>query len=248
MIATFAKVARWSDIRDLFSGSLLKLFPPRVMASIIKTVVEGMNDHELQSRVCEGLSDKVIALRLNLDVQSGSARPRVPSAASGDDVLRLYFTQLFTQDALFLDLRSSAFDGTTWKPGRFFIRWDPAFLRAVRNMYWSFYNGTESEFDLAVAELGLAGHADLFRGHFGDNQEAVTFQTDSFRKIFEAILADHHETLPPSFGLLGVYLICLYEHLEHLGGGPYNVRQAFADVFDTAEAAKTPDLLCLAGS
>lgn len=45
MLGTFAKVARWSDIRDLFSGNLLKLFPPRTMAVIITSVVDGMNDH-----------------------------------------------------------------------------------------------------------------------------------------------------------------------------------------------------------
>lgn len=232
MIGTFAKVARWSDIRDLFSGNLLKLFPPRAMASIIKSVVEGMNDHERQQEAREDLSKKLGTFQVDVTVESGSAAQAVPSTANGDHVLRLYFAQLFTQDALFLDLRSTAFEGTTWKPGRLFVHWEPAFLSAVRNMYISFYRGSNEEFEQAVGDLGLPGHADLFRAHFGENQESVTFHTEAFRKVFEAILAEDQKTLPPSFGLLGVYLICLYEHLEQLGGGPYNVRQAFDDVFD----------------
>ncbi len=232
MISTFAKVARWSDIRDLFSGNLLKLFPPRTMAAIIKSVVDGMNDHDLQSRVRDGISQKIESLGIDLEIDAGSARKTISGAPNGDDILRLYFAQIFTQDAVFLDLRSSAFEGKTWKPGRLFVRWDPEFLSAVRGMYIAFYRGSESEFEQAVAELGLPGHADLFRAHFGDNQEAVTFQTESFRNIFEAILTAHQKTLPPSFGILGVYLICLYEHLERLGG-TYNVRQAFDDVIET---------------
>lgn len=229
MITTFAKVARWSDIRELFSGNLLKLFPPRAMASIIGSVVEGMSEEDAQLLTRARLSERGRRLGLRLEVADGSSGISSRSAMNGDDLLKLYFTQIFTQDAMFLDLRSSAFDGTVWRPGRLFVQWDPDFLRAVRRMYTSFYHGSESEFDEAVAELGLAGHADLFRGHFGENQEAVEFQTESFRKIFEAILSSHNQSLPPSFGLLGVYLICLYEHLEYLGGS-YNVRQAFDDV------------------
>jgi hypothetical protein len=242
MLGTFAKVARWSDIRDLFSGNLLKLFPPRTMAVIITSVVDGMNDHGQQNRVRDGISQNIKSLGIDLEIDTGSARKTISETPNGDDILRLYFTQIFTQDAVFLDLRSSAFEGKTWKPGRLFVRWDPEFLSAVRGMYVSFYRGSDSDFEQAVDRLGLPGHADLFRAHFGDNQEAVTFQTESFRKIFEAILAAHQTTLPPSFGILGVYLICLYEHLERLGG-TYNVRQAFDDVYEAYEPIFAPEFL-----
>ena len=239
MFSALIKIASWRAIKDLFSGKLLRLFPPSTAAHIVKTLVNGRSDVDLLQRGERQAKETIDRLGLSIQLDT----PASASTVGGDELLRLYFGQLFGGPVTFLDLRSTSFDGAQWQPGRLVVEWDPEFIQAVRGMYTSFYHGTDADFDEAVDRLGMKGRADLFRRHFGENQTSVMFDVSSFRTMFEDILADDSATeLPADFGIFGIYLICLYEHLEKLGGGPFNVVAAFEQGFkmSSGSAARHP--------
>lgn len=234
MLSTLTKTARWSDLKELASGRLLRVFPPRSIASMAKLLLKAQSDDALREAALRTARDTIATTGLDIVV----ARPPDRGRIDGDELLRLYFAQMFSSSTALLDLRSTAFDGNAWQPARFVVDWDRAFLDAVRAMYSSFYDDKPDEFEQAVADLGLPGTADLFRQHFGDDPSCVRFELDEFRGTFEQILVESDRrghVLSPWVGMLGLHLICLYEHLEQLGGGPYDVRAAFHDASVTPQ-------------
>ena len=122
----------------MFSGRLLRLFPPKTLASVLRSLVDGLNDREAQKATRWELNTVLEQLELRVRLRPGNARRLTSSGVSGETLLRVYFAQIMTQDSAFLDMRSGAFEENVWKPGRLFVSWDQAFLSAVRDMYVSF--------------------------------------------------------------------------------------------------------------
>jgi hypothetical protein len=178
-----------------------------------------------------------------------------------------YFHQLLHHDVALLDLRADRFredgaredgaredgareDGPTvdgapsegaptlWRPGWLFVRWDPAFLAALRDLYAGFYLEDPPRFDAAIARLSLEPARDVFLEHFGGgDQREVRFERATFVHTFhDAFLACRDAPAGPggapraqlhgNFLALGLYLATLYEHLERLGLA-FDVRSAY---------------------
>jgi hypothetical protein len=137
-------------------------------------------------------------------------------------------------DIAVLDLRSSSFDFKAgklrWTPKPVFYEWDPSFIEGVRKMYRGFYQGDQTAYMEGLNALDLGHAADIFQNHFGvGDQRAVSFHLDDFRKSFQQIFESckkNKTRLHPDFFALGVFLLCLYEHLESLKV-PLDVRGAF---------------------
>jgi hypothetical protein len=152
----------------------------------------------------------------------------------GENVCELYFHQLFHGQTALLDIRGTSFtaagDKLLWHPASWLADWSPEFITALRDIYRGFYAHDDNQFRSGLAALSLTNTEDLFRKHFGDGQERVTFRTvdfvDTFHQVFQRC-KQSRVALHPDFLPLGIYLAALYDHLEDLAV-PVDVAAAFA--------------------
>ena len=177
------------------------------------------------------------ALPPTIELRSPSAGLGLSAAPEprgvGEHILTVYFCQLFWAGPTALDLRSSAWRAgrpLQWSPSETTVIWEPRFIESMRGVYRGFYAGDESLFEESLAPLGLEGAVELFRAHFGgDDQRAVTFDRGAFVQSFGAIFEHckrERVTLHEDFVLLGAYLAGLYDSLADLGVS-FDVRAAF---------------------
>jgi len=166
---------------------------------------------------------------------------------TGDDILRLYFSQWLVDEGLFIDLRSSAFgldrDGVLhFHPNGLWIQLRPDFRAGMLALYRSFYSSDEVAFETALRLMGLLppGLPDtageelkaLLHSHFGVAQNAQRFSIDQFKDSFDHLFSffiKHNYRLHSDFIFVGFYLITLYLTLEE-GGQAHDVRQICSDV------------------
>lgn len=242
MLRRMLRATEWGQLFDFVSPSFFDVVPARSLAGAVKDLLSSTRDAAGFRRIAAGLEARLAARGLPLVLSLDAAEPSQPPPASAVDralrgqlVLRLYFEQILGADAAILDLRGSRFarrgDGFVWSPAHGTVRWDPAFLESIREMYRSFYAGRDAEFRAALAALRLTAAEDVFREHFGTGeQRAVRFEMAHFTRSFHAVFVrcrDAGERLHPNFVALGVHLASLYEHLEPLGV-ELDVRRAFA--------------------
>jgi hypothetical protein len=121
-----------------------------------------------------------------------------------------------------------------------YVRWDPEFLAAVRDLYGGYYLGETARFDAAIDRLSLQPARDVFLSHFGGgDQREVRFERSTFVHTFhDAFIACRDASAAPggaaraplhgNFLALGLYLATLYEHLERLGL-EFDVRAAYTE-------------------
>jgi hypothetical protein len=248
MLASLVKGSDWSQLTEYLSPVFFQIVPPLKMAQKIKSLCGGYlapsRFREIVERLNLALERSPLPVRI-VTSQPPSDLTMPPSDTTGsgltpgDVLLRLYFWQIFHLDEAILDLRAKAFPTARqirdWQPSPLFTSWDRGFLAAVRNLYQGFYVGPMALMDEALIVLGLYPAKDILLKHFGADQEHVTFTLSDFRSTFhEVFVACKHAktTMHPDFLALGGMLACLYEHLEGLGGG-YNVRHAFAEVYNS---------------
>ncbi len=243
MILRLLKSTEWGQLLDFVSPSFFDVLPARALARQAKDLFASNRDREGFAKEARGLGRYLARRQMALRVSPGG--PRKPGAEAlpegadgrrerGQKVLRLYFEQLLGRDVTLLDLRRSAFleekDGTVFAPTPGLARWDPAFLASIRRLYAGFYEDRPEEFEAGLEALGLSAAADLFLDHFGEgDQTAVRFETSHFTRSFHDVFLRCREAgsvLQGDFVALGIYLACLYEHLEALDV-ELDVRAAF---------------------
>ena len=243
MILRMLRTTEWGQLVDFVSPSFFEVLSARDLARAARDLIASTRDVVGCGRVADAVAERLVAralpIRIDLEasVVPGAGRQGSQDArtARGQLVLQLYFEQILGCDAALLDLRGARFaarrDDFVWTPMRGFVRWDPAFLDAIRRMYSGFYAGDEAVFRAALSALHLEAAADLFLDHFGaGDQTAVRFEMAHFTRSFHAVFLrcrDRGVRLHPNFVALGVYLASLYEHLEGLGVA-LDVRRAFA--------------------
>jgi hypothetical protein len=244
MILRMLRSTEWGQLLDFVSPSFFEVLSARALAGAARGLIASTRDaagfRAAADAVAERLAARAMPIRLELEASGAAAsQARKPGRdariARGQLVLRLYFEQILGADASLLDLRGARFaargEALVWTPSRGFVRWDPAFLDAIRRMYRGFYAGEDAAFQAALADLHLDVAADLFLDHFGaGDQSAVRFEMAHFTRSFHAVFLrcrEHGVRLHPDFVALGVYLAALYEHLEGLDV-PLDVRGAFA--------------------
>ena len=153
----------------------------------------------------------------------------------GQVALQLYFTQLFHSDSAVIDLWPSrlgidaAGDGI-WNPRPIYLRWDPSFLSAVRDMYAGVFLGDDQRFGYGIEQLGLGSASELLRRHLGkDDQRCVHFRVSTLQSTLRDMSAartNRDEAPHRNFIAFGLCLASLHALLESLGLA-FDVRQAF---------------------
>jgi hypothetical protein len=173
---------------------------------------------------------------------------------SGDDILRLYFSQWLVPSGMFIDLRLARFGaddaGLLFNPNGLWIELRTDFREGMLALYRSFYSSDDSAFDKALRQMGML-HEDLsptaseelkqlLYNHFGIDQRSQRFSIDSFKASFDELFSffvSHDYKLHSDFVFVGFYLITLYLTLEQLGQS-HNVRKICAEVLLPEAAAK----------
>ncbi len=234
--------AEWKQLADLVSPSFFEVMPARALLRQGQEILGNAKDEQGFARVVAALDATLDPVRVE-----SRGEPAEPDAhrtlddaarrARGQRVLEIYFAQLLHHEAAVIDLRVDRFlgagDALIWRPGRYWILWDVAFLDAIRRLYRCFYSGDDAGFEAALAELDLSAAGETFRHHFGEgDQRAVRFDPKRFHASFHEVFVrcrDAGASLHPNFLGLGCYLAALYDHLGALGGS-YDVRGAFERV------------------
>ena len=165
--------------------------------------------------------------------------------AAGEKILTLYFTQLFTGDGLFLDLRSSHFSAEgeilKWHPSAFWTSLDENFRHGLLDVYEGFYLDDDALYYEGMEKIGLIRPeftpedrkmlGDLFRQHFGSGVE-MKFELEHFRTSIirmSDFMLSKKVKISKDFLYLGIYLVTLYSALEETDA-KLPVRQIYLDV------------------
>jgi hypothetical protein len=157
---------------------------------------------------------------------------------AAERVLALYFAQVLSRGAVFLDMRSSGmrWDADAqlllWQPPLAQLEMSPTFKHHLRDLYTAFYLQDDIRFQRALTAIGIlsegdrpsekAALLDLIHRHLGPaNQGApVTFLLSELRayffQMFDRMIGAQRK-LPFDFALLGLTLASLYVTLESLG-------------------------------
>lgn len=236
----------WGDFLDYVSPSFFDVVPARSLwtqgREIAANAASGRGFERLLHDLGAVLAERGVAVRPRDALPRQGSTPPERAAdprARGQQVLELYFAQLFGADSAALDLRGGRFAeaageggeaGLVWAPRPFYVEWDGDFIGAVRDLYGGFYCDETERFRSGLERLGLGPAEDVFRAHFGEgDQRAVRFETRVFQSTFHEVFVrcrDAGVSLHRNFLPLGLYLGCLYDHLEPLGEA-FDVRAAF---------------------
>ena len=204
----------------------------------------------LAERAAE-LAKLPLAVKLG-DAAFAAARDELGTGLTADAtrLVTLYFQQLFSDAATLLDLRAAScrMEGSTlrWDPAPWVCRWDPAFLRELRQLYRGFYAGDDELFRASLRALHIDGSEDLFRKHFGAEQSGQSFKMKDFVDTFHQVFVrckDSKVELHPDFLALGVYLATMYDHLDGL-----DVRVDVRACFERVHAAQRAASAASAGT
>ena len=234
---------QWSEFADFASPALFDLIGVADVMAELKSLASGYWDRQRWSAArlerMQALEETDIRVRFD-----SSRRGSFTGADDGEEILALYFHQLFVGGSTVLDLRRSCFRANgrlSWDPAPLCITWDEGFLVGLRDIYSGFYDRDDSRYKIGLEALGVGSADDLFFEHFGTSREGglTSFGLADFRHTMHRIFLRCRDTrahLHPNFVGLGVYLACLYEHLDAIGG-KYDVRAAYLRATRAAPAA-----------
>ena len=195
------------------------------------------------SRVKQGLQD---SLPGGVTFAAGGSKTTDDSTAkaAGENLLAVYFYQLYQGETVFLDLRRDRFryEGSVlhWSPNGLWTKLDADFVKGIRELYNGFYDQDDQVLRQGLNRLGLTpDHMDeptrqqlieLLDDHFGGGRDQpVAFPIKKFVASFDRLfhfLKDNNVKLSGDFLFLGIYLVTLYLHLDHLGQ-EYDVAASF---------------------
>ena len=237
MLKRLLKGTDFAQLLDMVSPAFFEVLPPK---ELWRQGRELKARYKSQQIYMATLSDRASRLeRADIGVRIGSVAGGEPEITDpkgrGQALLRLYFHQVLDGGPALLDVRSERFgrhgDSLLWDPSRLSIEWEPEFQAGIREMYAGFYRGDDGRFTGALDALNLRCAEETFRNQFGTgDQRAVTFEMKQFIATFHQAFVscrDRGDALHRNFMGLGIYLAFLYDHLESLGGGPFDVRAAY---------------------
>jgi hypothetical protein len=238
MIGKILGSGQLGKLASFVSPAFFDVMPAKVLWRRSRALLAGTRDreafrHAVAARASElerllpaiELTDA--SVRSHSQVSGGSAQTR------GDQIVELYFHQLFHGQTALLDIRGTSFtasgDRLLWHPAAWLANWSPEFISALRDLYVGFYRHDDDKFRRGLSALSLTHSEDLFRKQFGAGQDRVTFRTvdfvDTFHQVFQRC-KQAHVALHPDFLPLGIYLAALYDHLQDLAV-PVDVAAAF---------------------
>lgn len=232
MLAHILRNTEWKQLTAFVSPAFFDVLPPRKLYRRSRALLSS-RDAPLYRDAVTARQASLRALPLAIGIQEAPSQSDGLGEANAERIVTLYFHQLFGDGDTLLDVRDSALrdagNGLTWTPSAWVAKWDPAFLSALRDVYRGFYRDGDATFRAGLSRLGIAACEDLFREHFGSNQEAHQFRTkefvDTFHKVFVRC-RDQGIELHADFLPLGIYLACLHDALD-ARGQPVDVRSCF---------------------
>ncbi|MGF1511188.1 MAG: hypothetical protein ACFB9M_16975 [Myxococcota bacterium] len=231
LITRLVQKTQWGQLLSLVSPSFFEVLPTKSLRTEVGALMKSASDRAGFQRRLEARKPLMQAFGWSQG-HRGTHFEEVDGKI-GSDLLAFYFAQLYSCDDLIPDLRSTTFkseEGTVfWGPRTLYVDWSPDFIRNLRQLYTGFYEGDDAAYEGALSGLGLPGTGDLFRDHFGANQDAVHFDLarfqETFHRIFERCrtqrLRLHHH-----FVSFGIYLGTLYENLDR-AGQPFDCAVAY---------------------
>ncbi len=254
MFRLAVKGTSWSHLLDYLSPALFDVMPARDLIKQGRELMANRSDTgrfaETRSQVGDELASQGIEVHL-ADKHESTEKTELAhldgdrAREVGQRILAVYFGQIFSGDRAILDLRSSSFllsepSALHWHPSALYIEWEPRFLDAIRDLYVGFYLEDEGRFQRALGSLDMADSADVLINLLGrDDPRNARFESAAFHAHFHEMFVTYRDrgtTLHRNFLALGVYLICLYDALECLGGS-FDVRSAV----ERASGAPTVD-------
>lgn len=231
MWLSLVRNTEWSLFLDLVSPSFFDVLPPSALRGQAKELISNYVTRPRFLRVREDVASAVEQSALPITMRGALPKNRGVEGLSeekrrerGEAVLRLFFHQLFRLDTPILDLRAQSFatDGErfVWNPAPLYLKWEPDFLPHARDLYLGLYGGDDARFQRAVRALSLEPAEEILRDHFGPNGgRGFQFSLAHFQKSFHQAFVecrDAGKKLHGNFLPFGLYLACLYEHLEAL--------------------------------
>ena len=188
-----------------------------------------------------------------------SAKTAIPSQKLGEDILKIYFAQIYSPHGLALDLRihhmESSNEGNVFHPTTLWTKVDPAFQLGLIHMYRGFYLQDDSQLELGLVETGLLKPywenetkeelKQLLKSHFGNSLEQdMIFRLDhfnaSFLKLARFLIANKVK-ISHDFMYLGIYLVSLYIGLETIKT-PLPVSRIFKEIDDQFQGTAVRNL------
>jgi len=167
--------------------------------------------------------------------------------AAGEQILTLYFTQLFSPQGLFIDLRSANFskEGShlKWHPTGLWTKFDEKFRQGLLDVYEGFYLQNDDLYLSGLYEIGLLKDSftaeekkelgDIFRDQFGkaldeDQKFELEHFKDSIIRMSNFMLSKKVK-ISKDFLYLGIYLVTMYSTLEQTNA-KLPVKQIYLDV------------------
>ena len=227
------------------SPVFFEVVPTIGMARVFGAVVKDYRNAKEFDRVRTGANEIIAKINLNqtMKLQIVKNLSHVHDCrelgmserqAFGQVVLKIYFSQIFSNHKSILDLRSSAFnDLLEWSPKPVYFEWSRDFREGLQGLYSGFYTNDEQRLNEGLTKLNLLHAKAAIYSHFGEGQQdAVRFSLNHFKKSLHAVFVSCKENrarLHPDFFALGVYLLSLYENLGSLDCS-FDVRRAFLEV------------------
>lgn len=233
-----------SQLLSLASPAFFDVLPAREMMAVSRGLLRNYRDGEGFAAARSARRERLGSLSVDLqDERSRVSAPVSDPAGYAQDLLALYFHQLWSDGPLLLDLRGEAVHeaevGLTWRPSPLWMELDAGFVQSLRTVYRGFYGDDDAMFTRGLAELRLDGAKALFRQYFGDDPRAVRFQLKGFISSFEDIF-NHCRAegiaIPRDFVYLGIYLATMYDNLNRFDIA-VDVVAAFRRATDLSAAA-----------
>lgn len=150
----------------------------------------------------------------------------------GEKLLTLYFTQLFTPQGLFLDLRLNHFKNQNpifqWIPSHLWTKFNEEFRQGLLNVYEGFYLEDDQLYYQGLDKIGLLKPGlseedrktlgDLFKAQFGNAlNEEMQFDLEHLKDAIIKMsnwMLNKKVQISKDFLYLGIYLVTLYSSLE----------------------------------
>lgn len=248
MLKQILSDSEWEDVKEFVSPKMFKILPAKTATRQFRSIVGNYFSRNGFKQAVAERQDWLDDKGLPIEVTAKSSGPLGGGALDGQQVLQLYFHQIYYGRKTLLDLRyrrfspgeADASDGQKieWAPQAYWIEWDRDFIEAARDLYLGFYQDDDARFEAGLDVMGLTCAKHTFLEHFGGGeQHKVSFRMERFIKTFRHTIRcckEAEEESHPNLIPFGMYIVTLYDHLEQLGG-EYDVRQAFFEAVDVDE-------------
>ncbi len=197
---------------------------------------------------CQKQSDFLSNFGIKISGQNfPTMKTAIPSPKLGEEILKLYFAQLFSPHGVALDLRIHQFESSDSKlifhPSSLWATFDHEFRNGLIQMYQGFYLQDDSLLELGLMQTGLLKPywspetrnelKSLLKSHFGNSlEEGMIFSMNHFNTSFPKIarfLITNKVKISHNFLFLGIYLVSLYLALENIRS-PLPVSKIFKEI------------------